>query len=81
MLVELRLIFPQMFTGGMLCIILGYEKQLKIVCSLINKTVFFLTFLKLKSKILVLFFFFMVRNMFVCTLHVKKKCDCGIFWG
>jgi hypothetical protein len=40
MLVELRFIFPKMFTGGMLCVILRYEKQLKIVCSLISKTVF-----------------------------------------
>jgi len=55
MLVELRLIFPKMFTGGMLCIILGYEKQLKLVCSLISKTVF-LTLFKLKPQKLVFFF-------------------------
>jgi len=23
----------------------------------------------------------MVHNIFVCTLPVKKICDCGIFWG
>ena len=37
MFVELRFIFPKMFTDGMLCIILGYKKQLKIILFLINK--------------------------------------------